>query len=383
MSHLERPYAERCRALADAGRFRALPKETSAPLLADFSQNDYLGLARHPALAAAAAEAARAWGVGATGARLLSGTLAIHRTLEARIAADKGTETSLLLLQRFPSQRLGHRGDPGRDDARCDPTEVFSDRLVHSSVHVGIRLAGAAEHRFRHNDLAHLDELLRRHRTRDGAALIIVETVYGMDGDCVDVDELVSIARAYDAMLYLDEAHATGLFGPRGYGLACALPSDVSAIVMGTFSKALGSAGAYVACSTTMRDYLVNGCSGFIFSTALAPPIVAAADAAWRMVPTLDAERERVRRNAARLRDRLRAAWRDIGPSQTQIVPILVGDDRLAVRLRDELRARGFEVAAIRPPTVPPNGARLRLSVAATHREDAIDGFVTTLDRLW
>lgn len=345
-------------ALAPGGRL-----ERGGATLIDFSSNDYLGLARHPLLIARAAEWAARHGAGAGASRLVTGTHAAHLAVEAKIAAFKGAEAALL----FPSGWHGNAAVLAALLKAAPGTLLFTDRLIHASLHAGA--AGHRQIRFRHNDLDHLEALLA---AQDGGPkLIVTESVFSMDGDRADLARLGAIARAHDAFLYVDEAHATGVLGPQGRGLSAAYPG--ADLVMGTFSKALGCFGAYVAGSRALIDYLVNACGGFIFSTAPPPAMLGAIDAALELVPAMDAERARLAGHGERLRARLNASGIDTAESATQIVPAIVGGAAEALALAEALREDGLLAAAIRPPTVPPGTSRLRLALRATHSEGDID----------
>ncbi|HEY0269957.1 MAG TPA: 8-amino-7-oxononanoate synthase [Sphingomonas sp.] len=333
-------------------------------VLLDASSNDYLGLARHPLLIERAREWAARHGVGAGGSRLVTGTHAAHAAIEAKIAAFKGREAALVFASGWQANATVLaallKAAPG--------TLLFTDRLIHASLHAG---AGAhRQTRFHHNDLDHLEALLRERADSADPRLIVTESVFSMDGDIADIPRLAAIARAHDAFLYVDEAHATGVLGPGGAGLCAGGGAD---LVMGTFSKALGGFGAYVAGSRRLIDYLVNAASGFIFSTAPPPAMLGAIDAALDLVPGMDAGRARLAAHADRLRARLGAAGIDTARSATQIVPAIIGEAGAALALAEALAADGILAAAIRPPTVPPGTSRLRLALSAAHGEEDIE----------
>jgi len=334
--------------------------------LVDFSSNDYLGLAGHPLLADRSGEWAIRHGSGSGASRLVTGTSPEHLTLEARIARFKGTEAALL----FASGWQLNAAVLAALLKAAPATLLFTDRLVHGSVHAGA--AGRRQIRFRHNDLDHLEQLLLAHRDEDGPRLIVTESVFSMDGDRVDLERLSRIARAHDAFVYLDEAHATGVLGPAGAGLSRVWPGAAD-LVMGTFSKAMGCFGAYVAGSQLLIDYLVNCCGGFIFSTAPPPAMLGAIDAALDLVPGMDAERQTLTDHAAHLRDRLAAAGIDTAGSSTQIVPVIVGEAERTLALSNALAEEGLLAAAIRPPTVPSGTSRLRIALRATHAAEDVD----------
>ena len=368
-------------AIRERGRWRELRPAQLAPAgrigrdgrgLIDFSSNDYLGLALHPRLAERAADWGHAYGTGAGASRLVTGTNAAHLAVEARIAAFKGTEAALL----FASGWQANAAVIPALLAAAPGAAVFTDRLVHASMHAG--LAGVRQHRFRHNDLAHLADLLERHGASAPARFIFVESVYSMDGDRADVAALAALATAHDAVLMVDEAHATGVLGPEGAGLCHGVPGI--GLVMGTFSKALGSFGAYVACSRLLQQYLVNACSGFIFSTAPPPPVLGAIDAALDLVPTMDAERAHLTALGDRLREGLARRGYATAGSTTQIVPAVIGGEAEALALSARLAEAGMLAAAIRPPTVPPGTSRLRIALRATHSTDDIDALLAAID---
>jgi len=251
---------------------------------------------------------------------------------------------------------------------------VFADRLNHASMHFGCKAAGVHQLRYRHGAAAHLAELLIQFQGDSRPKFILTESVFSMDGDQAPLPEIVRLARAHDAMLIVDDAHATGILGEGGSGL-----SDGADLVIGTFSKALGGFGAYVACSATMRDYLVNRCSGFIYSTAPPPPVLGAIDAALDLVPGMSAARDHVAGLAARFRAGAQKLGHDTGASSTQIVPVIAGSAEAALALSAALREAGFWATPIRPPTVPQGTARVRLAFTAAHTEQDIDRLLDAL----
>ncbi|MDO9633192.1 MAG: aminotransferase class I/II-fold pyridoxal phosphate-dependent enzyme, partial [Humidesulfovibrio sp.] len=257
-----RRYSDTLAALTRDGLLRVLPGTSTPPDLLDFSGNDYLGLARRPELVEAAAEAGRRFGAGATGSRLLSGNTSLHETIEARIARDKGAEAALVFSSGYQANATCIAALLDKTVLGAEPL-VFADRLNHASMHLGCALAGARQTRYRHLDLENLHALLEQCKNDPKPKVILSETVFGMDGDQVDVARLQALALRFGALLYLDEAHATGVFGPNGFGLAETIELAPTTVVMGTFSKAMGVSGGYVACSTLVRDFLINKAGGF------------------------------------------------------------------------------------------------------------------------
>ncbi len=325
--------------------------------------NNYLGLADHPRVREAAAAAALRWGAGAGASRLVSGNMGPHRQLESRLAAFKGCEAALL----FGS---GYLANTGAVAALAGPGEVvFSDELNHASIVDGCRLSRAETFVYRHADLEHLAWGLREAGAR--GALIVSDGVFSMDGDVAPLPELLELSRRNGCRLMVDEAHATGAIGPGGRGsvAAAGLAGEVD-VVVGTLGKALGSYGAYVCAGAETIDFLVNSARPFIFSTAPPPPSVAAAAAALELVS--DERVERLRENAATFRAALTEEGLDAGRSQTQIVPLEIGDAEATMALCECLLERGVFAQGIRPPTVPEGSSRLRFTAMASHDPDEL-----------
>ncbi len=327
--------------------------------------NNYLGLADHPRVRQAAADAAERFGAGAGASRLISGNMELHGRLERRLAEFVGYPAALL----FGSGYLANLGAIGALAGRGEV--VFSDELNHASIIDGCRISRAERFIYRHADLEHLAWGLRKAGGR--SALILTDAVFSMDGDVAPIAELLDLARRFGCRLMVDEAHATGVLGPGGRGAIAeaGLTGEVD-LVVGTLGKALGSYGAYVCAGPEIIDLLVNVARPFIFSTALPPPVLGAALASLELLEAQPGMVERVRRNGAVLREALAREGLDVGRSRTQVVPILVGGARRAMELCGRsLEGRVF-AQAIRPPTVPEGTSRLRLSVMANHRADEL-----------
>jgi glycine C-acetyltransferase/8-amino-7-oxononanoate synthase len=327
--------------------------------------NNYLGLADHPKVRQAAATAAERYGAGTGASRLISGTMSIHRKLEERLAEFKGAEAALL----FGSGYLANTGTVSALAGRGEV--VFSDELNHASLIDGCRLSRAETFVYRHRDVEHLEYGLNQAGER--AALIVTDGVFSMDGDVAPLIELAELARRYRCRLMVDEAHGTGALGPGGRGAVAAagLEGEVD-VIIGTLGKALGGYGAYACASAEIVELLVNVSRPFIFSTAPPPPSVGAALAALSMLDSRPGLVEQLRRNAAGLRQALTSNGLEVGPSRTQIVPVIVGDARRALKLAERTLDGGIFAQAIRPPTVPEGSSRLRLTVMANHREDEL-----------
>ena len=322
--------------------------------------NNYLGLADHPRVREAAADAAMRWGAGAGGSRLVSGNMTLHRRLEERIAAFKGTQSALL----FGSGYLANLGVVPALARRGEI--VFSDQLNHASVVDGCRLAAAETFVYRHADVDHLAWGLRNADGR--GALIVTDGVFSMDGDVAPLEEIVELARRHDVRVMVDDAHGTGTLGPGGRGAVAdaGLDGEID-VVVGTLGKALGSYGAYVACDHEMARYLVNSARSLVYSTGLPPAAAAAAMAALELLQEQPRRVERLVDNAATLREELAREGFDVSGSETPIVPLIVGDAELAMRICEAALEQGVFAQAIRPPTVPDLTSRLRLAVMASH----------------
>jgi 8-amino-7-oxononanoate synthase len=344
--------------------------------LIDFSSNDYLGLSLHPLVRARAADYAQRLGGGSPASRLVTGTLPEHLAVEARLAAFKGTDAALLFASGYQANASVL---PALIGMMKGPVKVFADRLNHASLHAGLAQAGARQIRFRHNDLDHLERHLTAADNQGESRLIVTESVFSMDGDRADLPGLLELARRHDAILYLDEAHATGVLGPRGCGLAATLPRGAPAIVMGTLGKALGGFGAYVAGPQLLIDALVQRCGGFIYSTAPPPAVLGALDAALDLVPAMEAERERLLASAERARQAAAARGFGVFGSTTQIVPIGLGAESRALGAQADLEKAGLLAVAIRPPTVAEGASRLRLSLSAAHDDEAVDRLIEAI----
>jgi 8-amino-7-oxononanoate synthase len=341
--------------------------------LVNLSSNNYLGLAGHPAVQAAMAQAA-ARGAGSTASRLVVGTDSETLALEEELAAWKGTEAALL----FGSGYLANVGVLsallGRGDA------VFSDQLNHASIIDGIRLSGAAPHRYDHADAEHLTFLLGRAGDAE-RKLIVTETVFSMDGDIAPLQEIADLAERYGAALVLDEAHATGVFGSEGQGLAQELGvGERVDLIVGTLGKAFGVYGAYVAGRRAWIDYLVSTCRPFLFTTALPPAVVGGVRAALGLVREAGAARSALLRQAESFRARLVELDFDTRGSTTQIVPVVVGENERALAFARALEERGVLAVAIRPPTVPAGTARIRFSLTSAHTAENLDSALAAIE---
>ena len=343
------------------GRVKLLDSQDN---LLDFSSNDYLALSEHPEVIAASRKYLEMFGAGAGAARLMSGDLEINHLLEQEITQMKLKEAALT----FGSGYLASTGIipalVGRGDL------IITDRLSHASIYDGCMLSGAMTIRFRHNDLAHLEQVLHEKRSQFNNCLVVVESIYSMDGDRCPLVGLVSLKKLYAFVLMVDEAHATGLYGENGSGLIEEYRvSDEVDIAMGTYGKALGSYGAYAAASREIIDFLVNKARTFIYSTALPPAVLGANLAALYLVKTEPFLRQDLQNRVSFFKKQLRRNGLQDDPGPSQIIPVMIGDSGKALTVAEDLQKNHFYVKAVRPPTVPEGTARLRFSITRYHEE--------------
>ncbi|MEW5963351.1 MAG: 8-amino-7-oxononanoate synthase [Pseudomonadota bacterium] len=354
-------YFRALEALSRRGRLRRLAPRSGL----DFASNDYLGLAQSAELAAAARAAIeRGVPVGAGGSRLLRGNHPEHETLEAEARAYFGAAAALFLGGGFLANYAIFSTLPQRGDL------VVYDALIHASVHDGVRAGRAEAVAARHNDAESFEEAIRAWRAKGatGRAWLAVESLYSMDGDRAPLDDLAQVAERHDAMLVIDEAHATGVLGPDGRGLGAALEGRENVVALHTCGKGLGVAGALVTLPNVLADFLVNRCRPFIYATAPSPLNAALVRAALAIVRDQPERRQRLARRVEVVGAALRACT-GLSPSGSHILPIVVGSDARAVALAEAIQAQGFDVRAIRPPTVPEGTARLRLALTLNVEE--------------
>ena len=377
------------KALQDAGLYRRLRRvegDQDSTLTLDgrevinFSSNNYLGIANHPALAAAAKAAIDRYGCGSGASRLISGNMTLHEELEATLAKFKNTEAALVFNSGFQANigilsTLAGEGDV-----------ILSDALNHASIIDGCRLSKAQTLLYAHCDLKGLEAGLKQ-AAPARRRLIVSETIFSMDGDEAPLAAIVELAEKYDALVMVDEAHGTGVFGANGAGVVAkwGLASRVL-VQMGTLGKALGGFGAYVAGSRDLRDLLINRCRSFIFTTSLPPAVMAMALAAIDLVQSEPQRRAALQHNCQKLKAGLSRLGFELGKSTSPILPLMVGDAGRCMALSAALLEQGVFAQGIRPPTVPVGTSRLRITLMATHSEAQIERAVNIFEevkRLW
>ena len=351
--------------------------------LIDFSSNDYLGLASDPRLATAARETIETAGWGSGASPLITGRGAAQAELETELARFEGTEAALLFSSGFAANSGTIAALVGKNDA------IFSDAKNHASIIDGCRLSGAACFIYPHLDCDALSQLLSRYHGK-GRRLIVTDSLFSMDGDLAPIETLVDLAAQYQAMLMIDEAHATGIFGPHGRGVVEHIAQQTGHgdleqqvhVRVGTLSKALGSAGGFVCGPQKLIDWLLNRARPYVFSTAQPAAVSAASQAAIRIIETTPGLRRGLLERASHFREEVgKIGWKT-GNSKSQIVPLMVGSAKSAVELSTALRNAGFLVPAIRPPTVPPGESLLRVSLSTTHTPEMVDQFLEALAQL-
>lgn len=375
MKKTYRPYSQFCAALRQESLLRHLPRYV--PYRYDFSSNDYLGLSQHPALIEAAIHAANTQGIGAKTSRLVASCQPQIFDLETQIAINKQAESAFVFATGYQANISVLSALLDSKTLKSTPL-VFADKLNHASMHVGCQLANAKQYRYAHLDYDHLAWMLAKTQALKQPRFILTESVFGMDGDVACLDTLIRLAKQYDAMLYVDEAHATGLFGHKGYGLTSDYGKDID-ISMGTFSKALGGQGAYITCPKALKRYFINRAKGFVYSTAPSPIQIAIMQSAWDLIPSLQSTAQTLLQKAAQLTQKLQSHGYDTGNSSTHIIPLILKSADAVLSVQRKLASVGIRVSAIRPPSVPKGQARLRIALNATHDEMALNALSNAL----
>lgn len=361
-------------------RFRELIRvepEAGGPLvkkegqsMLNFCSNDYLGLATHPKVIEKSMEYARRFGAGSTASRLVSGNFSIHEELESRLAQVFGVEAALVFNTGFQANTTVLATLADRNSL------ILADKKVHNSLLQGAIMSRSDLQRYNHNDYEHLEKLLSKsHNKSYNRIWIVSETVFSMDGDQSNISRLIDLAEKYDALLFSDDAHALGVLGEKGFGLNYG--KQGIHISLGTFGKAFGAFGAFVACSQQIKDYLINFCPGFIYTTALPPAVIGALEASLELIPLLDAERTHIHELTQYFKKEIQQLGFETGDSNSQIIPVLIGDEEKAVSVSKQLENDGILATAIRPPTVSPGSSRIRITITAKHHKEDLDKLIS------
>ena len=354
---------------------RKLTARASADTRVNLADNDYLGMSRDPAVVAAGIAALQEWGASSSASPLVTGYTEIHQKLEQTLAAWQGYAHGLVMNTGFSANSAVLGGLPKKGDL------ILADRLVHASMLDGIMASGARLRRFAHNDLDALELMLHEEPALDGVIFVVTESVYSMDGDSPDLKRLASLRKRFGFCWVLDEAHATGWYGSTGSGLQEAQGAFAAAdIVVGTLGKGLGSQGAYVLShAPEVRDALINFAGEFVYSTYLAPSCAAAALAAVDRVKGMSAERAELHALSQAWRDGLVEAGFAVPSGDSPIIPLILGDSDVTLKYATALRAAGFMVSAIRPPTVPVRTGRIRISLRRGLSPAVLSSFIAAL----
>lgn len=345
----------------------------------NFSSNDYLGLSQHPLVVEGSCEAARQWGAGSRASRLVIGTLEIHCELERELAAFLKKEAALVLGAGYLANLAAVTSLVGRGDF------VVADRAIHASLVDAAKLSGAKFLRFRHNDISHLEEcLVQATAMGSGRVLVMTESVFSMDGDIAPITQIVALAEKYSAMVLVDEAHAIGLFGELGEGVVAELGlSEKVDVITATMSKSLGSFGGVIACSEQLERLIINRARSFIYSTALPPSVVGSARAALGLLQSGVVHGKNVLDHARFFSAAISSAGLPQGRAQSQIVPLVVGENAPTLLLAELLQEEGILAVAIRSPTVPKGKSRIRFSFTQGHTKSDIERLVAAVVSLW
>lgn len=363
-------------------RFRSLnalePELATSIIIIDgieyvnFSSNDYLGLSSHPTLIEQSNHYASKYGVGSGASRLVTGNLTIHEDLETKLAITFDSEGAILFNSGFQANTSILPAVADRNSL------ILADKKIHNSLIQGSLLSRAILKRFSHNDYAELEAMLiETAKETYNRIWIVTETVFSMDGDRNDIDQLINLSQKYNALLYSDDAHALGVLGENGLGLNYGKQGiDIS---LGTFGKAFGSFGAFALCSKEMKDFLINFAGGFIYSTALPPNVLGAIDAGLDLIPTMNTERTQLLDNVKYVRAQLHELGFDTLDSNSQIIPILIGDEKTTIEISNHLKNNGLWVSAIRSPTIEKQASRLRITLTVNHDRTQIDKLLEAL----
>ncbi len=340
--------------------------------LINFSGNDYLGLSKHPDVIQRAKEYVDEYGTSAGASRLISGTFSIHEKLEEKIASTFDWESALLFNSGFQANSTIISTLTDRHSL------ILADKLSHNSLLQGSLASRADFQRFDHNSVDDLADKLDKASSREYKRIIVItESLFSMDGDRSDLQSISDLTQQHDAWLFIDDAHAMGVWGKNGLGLANSIQGID--MVLGTCGKAFGGFGAFLLCSSEIRDYLVNFCPGFIYTTALPPSVIGSIEASIELIPYMKEDRNRLYKHISVMREGIHKAGYSTGQSDSQIIPIIIGDDSETVELADYFKERGFLGTAIRPPTVPEGSARIRITLSSKHTESQINQFLTAL----
>ncbi len=346
-------------------------------VLLNFSSNDYLGLSQNNIIKRDTIKIIKEYGIGSGSSRLVSGNFDFHEKIETELAKKKKSEAAIIFSTGYLANYSILSSIFSSNIFKKTPI-IFSDKLNHQCIYEGCKNKKINFLRFHHNDINHLEYLLKKNKLKRNPKFILSESVFSMDGDFANIESLVDLKKKYNSFLFLDEAHATGIYGDNGFGLSTNFSKDIDCVT-GTFSKAFGSFGAYISCSKNLKSFLINKCPSFIYSTALPFSLLASIYSSIKMIPKLKNERKKLIKNSFYLREVLKRENFNIGNSQTNIIPLIIGDPKKTISISKELESKGLYVAPIRPPSVPQNSSRLRISISSCHSQNNIKKLFNSL----
>ncbi len=341
--------------------------------LINFSGNDYLGLSKHPDVIARSQKYAEQYGVGSTASRLINGTFTIHEQLEEKLAATFGWDAALVFNSGFQANSTIISTLADRHSL------ILADKLSHNSLLQGSLSSRATFRRFEHNSVTDLESQLQKAAGENFSRIIVItESLFSMGGDRSNLGAIAELTESHNAWLFVDDAHAVGVWGEQGLGLAHGI-SGID-MVLGTCGKAFGGFGAFLLCSSRIKDYLINFCPGFIYTTALPPAVIGSIEASLELIPIMGDERQKLHTNIRKMRTGIHDAGFGTGDSKSQIIPVMIGGEQETLELADFLEEKGYLATAIRPPTVPEGSARIRITLTSKHSSSQINKFLTALN---
>ena len=368
------------RSLKSLKKISSIKVKYKDKILINFSSNDYLGLSQNKIMKNDTIRVIKKHGIGSGSSRLVSGNFDFHEKIESLLAKKKRSQSSIIFSTGYLANYSVLSSILSSDVFTKTPI-VFSDKLNHQCIYEGCKNKKINFLRFKHNDMNPLEYLLKKNKLKSNPKFILSESVFSMDGDFADIKNLVYLKKKYNSFLFLDEAHATGIYGNEGFGFSTKFKNDIDCVT-GTFSKAFGSFGAYISCRKNLKSFLINKCPSFIYSTSLPFSLLASIYSAIKIIPKLNNERKKLIKNSFIFRNMLKKENFNIGNSQTNIIPIIIGNTNKTILISKKLEKKGIYIVPIRPPSVPSNTSRLRISISSNHSQNDIKKLFNLLKNL-
>ena len=368
------------RSLKSLKKISSIKVKYKDKILINFSSNDYLGLSQNKIMKNDTIRVIKKHGIGSGSSRLVSGNFDFHEKIESLLAKKKRSQSSIIFSTGYLANYSVLSSILSSDVFTKTPI-VFSDKLNHQCIYEGCKNKKINFLRFKHNDMNHLEYLLKKNKLKSNPKFILSESVFSMDGDFADIKNLVYLKKKYNSFLFLDEAHATGIYGNEGFGFSTKFKNDIDCVT-GTFSKAFGCFGAYISCRKNLKSFLINKCPSFIYSTSLPFSLLASIYSAIKIIPKLNNERKKLIKNSFIFRNMLKKENFNIGNSQTNIIPIIIGNTNKTILISKKLEKKGIYIVPIRPPSVPSNTSRLRISISSNHSQNDIKKLFNLLKNL-